>query len=302
MADLLEPHSGASVALEAVPSAPRISYYQRVWHAVQRDPRWLFLGVLALLVLAAIFAPWVAPYDPLKYHPSIASQPPSPAHPLGTDDLGRDQLSRVIYGIRISLTVGVLAIVVGGAFGMLLGIVGGFLGGWVDQLVVIVTDTLLAFPSLILALAIVAALGPSMANLIIALALVRIPIYSRLARGQTLQARTQDYVMAAYAVGTRRWRLIRRHIVPNIFTPILVQATISISLAILDESILGFLGLGVQPPTPEWGSMINAAQSYLTSDPWMMLGPALAIVITVLSLNLVGDAVRDELDPRNTGL
>ena len=302
MEELLRPplETIAPIA-EATPAATG-HWGMRLLRAMRRDPRWAFAVVLAVLVVAAIFAPLVAPYDPLLYHPSIASQPPTLAHLLGTDDLGRDQLSRIIYGTRISLSVGFLSILLGVVVGMVLGMVGGFLGGWFDQVVTILTDTLLAFPSLILALAVVAALGPNIINLVIALGVVRIPVYVRLARGQTLQVRTQDYVTAAYAVGTRRARIIRRHIVPNILTPLLVQATISISLAILDESILGFLGLGVRPPTPDWGTMINAAQGYLASDPWMMLGPALAIVITVLSLNLVGDALRDQLDPRSTNL
>lgn len=273
-----------------------------VLRAVRQDPRWLFVLVLAAIVLGAIFAPVVAPYPPLQYHPSAVAKPPTLAHLLGTDDLGRDQLSRVIYGARISLTVGVVAITLGVAVGGLLGVLGGFLGGWVDQIVSIISDALLAFPSLILALGITAALGGSVLNLVIALAVVRIPIYVRLARGQTLQVRSLDYILAARSLGTRVWPMILRHIAPNIVAPILVQATISISLAILDESVLSFLGLGAQPPTPEWGTMVNSAQVYLTSDPWMMLGPAVALALTVLSFNLIGDALRDRLDPRTRDL
>jgi ABC-type dipeptide/oligopeptide/nickel transport system permease subunit len=272
-----------------------------VWQAVRYDPRWLFVIVLAALVFSAIFAPWVAPYSPLQYHPTAIAKPPSWAHLLGTDDLGRDQLSRVIFGARISLTVGIVAITLGGLLGGLLGVLAGFLGGWVDQSVTIVSDALLAFPSLILALGITAALGGSVLNLVIALAVVRVPIYARLARGQTLGVRSLDYILAARSVGTRPWNLIMRHVVPNILAPVLVQATISVSLAILDESVLAFLGLGAQPPTPEWGAMINSAQVYLTFDPWMMLGPAVALALTVLSFNLVGDAMRDLLDPRTVG-
>ena len=255
--------------------------------------------VLLVFVLAAIFAPFVAPYPPLLYHPSIAAQPPSLAHPLGTDSLGRDQLSRVIYGTRISLSVGVVTILLGGVCGTLLGLLAAYFKGWVDQLITIVVDALLSFPSLVLALAIVAALGPGLINLALALAVVRIPIYARLARGQTLQVAAQDYVLSARACGSRTPKILFRHILPNIFSPLLVQATISISFAILDESVLSFLGLGVQPPTPEWGTMISDAQSYLSIDPWMMLGPALAIVLVVISLNLLGDALRDRLDPRD---
>ena len=268
--------------------------------AVRADPRLLCGVVLVALILAAIFAPLIAPYPPLKYNPAIAAQPPSLAHWLGTDALGRDQLSRVIYGARISLSVGAGAILLGGLIGAFLGIVGGYARGWVDQSITILIDALLAFPSLILALAIAAALGSGITNVVIALAVVRIPIYARLARGQTLQVRALDYVTASRAVGTPAWRILLRHIFPNILSPLLVQATLSISFAILDESVLSFLGLGAQPPTPEWGTMISDAQPYLTgaTDPWMILGPALAITITVLCLNLFGDAMRDRLDPR----
>ena len=269
--------------------------------AFRRDPRLWFGVVLLLYVLAAIFAPVISPYSPLVYHPSIATQGPSLAHPLGTDDLGRDQLSRVIYGTRISLSVGIASILLGGICGTILGLIAAYFKGWIDQVVTMIVDAILSFPSIVLALAIVAALGPSIINLAIALAFVRIPIYSRIARGQTLQVATHDYVTAAIASGSRTSKILWRHILPNILSPLLVQATISISLAILDESILSFLGLGVEPPTPEWGAMINDAQTYLSSDPWMMVGPALAIILVVLSLNLLGDAIRDRLDPRDSG-
>lgn len=271
----------------------------RALHTFAHDPRLWFGVILLIFVIAAIFAPFISPYPPLLYHPSIAEQGPTLAHLLGTDDLGRDQLSRVIYGTRISLTVGVASILIGGLLGTLLGIIAAYFKGWLDQVIIMVIDTLLSFPSLILALAIVAALGPSIVNVLIALAIVRIPIYARLARGQTLQITTEEYITAAHASGTRTRKIMLRHILPNIFTPLLVQATISISLAILDESTLSFLGLGVQPPTPEWGSMISEAQVYLTSDPWMLLGPTLAIVLIVLSLNILGDALRDHLDPHS---
>lgn len=274
----------------------------RLWLVLRefrRDPRWWFGIVLLAFIVAAIFAPQVSPYDPLAYHPAIAEQAPTWAHLLGTDSLGRDQLSRIIYGTRISLSVGLISILLGGLLGTLLGMLAAYFKGWVDQLVAIIVDALLAFPSLILALAIVASLGASLINVAIALSVVRIPIYARLARGQTLQVAEQDYVAAAHSTGTRTSKVLFRHILPNIFSPLLVQATISISFAILDESVLSFLGLGAQPPTPEWGSMITDAQTFLASDPWMMLGPALAIVLVLLSLNLFGDALRDRLDPRD---
>ncbi len=276
------------------------SWIMRFWREFRRNPRLWFGIILLLFVIAAIFAPFVSPYPPLLYHPAISAQGPTLAHPLGTDGLGRDQLSRVIYGTRISLSVGVASILVGGLLGTLLGIIGAYFKGWTDQLITMIVDTLLAFPSLILSLAIVTALGPSIVNVTIALAIVRIPIYARLARGQTLQVATQEYVAAAVASGTRAQKIMRRHILPNIFSPLLVQATISISFAILDEATLSFLGLGAQPPTPDWGSMISDAQVYLNSDPWMMFGPALAIILIVLSLNILGDALREYLDPRSS--
>ena len=285
--------------MESQPAPPDVRWYTRVMRAFRQDPRLWFGVVLLLFVLAAIFAPFVSPYPPLLYHPAVATQGPTLAHPLGTDALGRDQLSRVIYGTRISLSVGLITILLGGVCGTLLGLIAAYFKGWVDQLITIVVDALLSFPSLVLALAIVAALGPSIINLALALAVVRIPIYARLARGQTLQVTAQDYVMSARAAGSRTPKILFRHILPNIFSPLLVQATISISFAILDESVLSFLGLGIQPPTPEWGTMINDAQVYLSTDPWMMLGPALAIILVVISLNLLGDALRDRLDPRD---
>ena len=274
-------------------------WYRQSANAFRQDPRLWFGVVLILYIVAAIFAPIVSPYSPVLYHPSIATQGPSLAHLFGTDALGRDQLSRVIYGTRISLSVGVITILLGGIVGTILGLIAAYFKGWVDQVITMIVDAVLSFPSIVLALAIVAAVGPSIINLAIALAFVRIPIYSRIARGQTLQVAAQDYIAAAVANGTRTRKILWRHILPNIVSPMIVQATISISFAILDESVLSFLGLGVQPPTPEWGAMINDAQIYLNSDPWMLFGPALAIILVVLSLNLLGDAIRDRLDPRD---
>jgi peptide/nickel transport system permease protein len=272
----------------------------RMLIAIYHDPRLLFGLVLVALALAAIFAPQITSFDPLQYHPRDVAQPPSQTYPLGTDSLGRDVLTRVIYATRISLSVAMSAILIGGGIGTILGVLAGFLGGWVERLVGVAVDSLLAFPDLILALAIAAMLGASVANLVVALAVVRIPIYARLARAQTLQVRSLQYVEAARGVGTPTLRLLRLHILPNIFTPLLVQATISISFAILAESTLSFLGLGAPFPTPEWGSMISEAQPFLAgNDPWMMLGPMLALILTVLSLNLFGDALRDRFDPRS---
>lgn len=288
--------------------------------AIRRDPRWLFGLVLVVMIIAAIFAPLFAPHDPLLYHPRSVAQPPNSTYLMGTDSSGRDVLSRVIYGTRISLSVGLISVLLGGVIGALLGMLAGYVGGLVDRVIGVFVDVLLAFPSLILALALAATLGASLGNvsiaipvgfttlrfpvntvnLIIALAVVRVPVYTRLARAQTLQVRSLDYMMAARSLGSRTWSLLRYHVLPNIQTALLVQVTISISFAILDESVLSFLGLGAPPPTPEWGSMITEAEPFLINgDPWMMLGPVLALVLTVLSLNLFGDALRDKLDPRS---
>jgi ABC-type dipeptide/oligopeptide/nickel transport system permease subunit len=307
----------------ATPRAAVIRLAQLFWRAliaVGRDPRWLFGLVLVALMVAAILAPLIAPHDPLLYHPRSVAQPPSATYPLGTDSSGRDVLSRVIYGAQISLAVGLISVLLGGFIGTVLGMIAGYAGGLLDRVNSVFVDVLLAFPSLILALALAATLGASLGgvviaiplgfttlrfpvntvNLIIALAVVRIPIYTRLARAQTLQVRSLDYMMAARSLGARTGSLLRRHVLPNIQSALLVQVTISISFAILDESVLSFLGLGAPPPTPEWGSMISEAEPFLINgDPWMMLGPVLALVLTVLSLNLFGDALRDKLDPRN---
>jgi peptide/nickel transport system permease protein len=288
----LEPRPSALVRTITLPWRMLVAFY--------RDPRLLFGVVLLGMAVAAIIAPLIAPYDPLLYHPTHVAQPPSHTYLLGTDASGRDILSRVIYGTRVSLSVGLAAILVGGGIGTIFGLFAGYAGGWVDRLVVIGADALLAFPGLILALAIAAALGASVVNLVIALAVVRIPVYARLARAQTLQVRSLQYVEAARAVGTRTPRMLIQHVLPNIFSPLLVQATISISFAILEESTLSFLGLGAPTPTPEWGSMIAEAQPFLLGyDPWMIMGSGLALVVTVLSLNLFGDALRDKLDPHS---
>ncbi|HEY7985255.1 MAG TPA: ABC transporter permease [Ktedonobacterales bacterium] len=318
-ADMSDAGAHEPAARETAVTGP-VGLARNVFSAVSHDLRWLFGLILVAMVGAAIVAPLVAPHDPLLYHPQLVGRPPSATYVLGTDSLGRDILSRVIYGTRISLSVGLVSVLLGGLIGTGLGMAAGYLGGWVDRIISIFVDVLLAFPSLILALALAATLGASFGsvtlaiplgfttlrfpvntlNLVIALAVVRIPVYTRLARGQTLYVRSLDYVKAAQTLGSRTWWVMRRHVLPNISSALLVQVTISISFAILDESVLSFLGLGAPPPTPEWGSMIFEAQPFLINgDPWMILGPVLALVLTVLSLNLFGDALRDRLDPRS---
>lgn len=287
-----------TTGVEVQATGTRVARFAQTLNELRRDPRWWLSLVLLVFVLAAIFAPQISPYDPLHYNPDITNQAPTWAHWLGTDSLGRDQLSRIIYGARISLSVGVLSILLGGTTGTLLGLLAAYFKGWVDQAVTVLVDALLAFPGIILALGIVAALGASLLNLVLAISVGGIAFYARLSRGQALQVASQDYVTAAVSTGTRPWKIMLRHIFPNIFSPLLVQATLSISGAILAEAALSFLGLGVEPPTPEWGGMVSDAQPYLASDPWMMFGPALALVLVLICLNLVGDALRDRLDPR----
>jgi peptide/nickel transport system permease protein len=271
-----------------------------VW--LRRHPRLgVFGGLLLLFVLIAIAAPLIAPYDPIKTAPRDRSLGPSWEHPLGTDPLGRDNLSRVIYGARVSLAVGLIAVLIGSSIGVALGVVAGYAGGWADMTISRLLDALLAFPGLVFLIAVSAALGPSLRNSMIAIGVLTVPAYARLARGQVLQAREFEYVTAARLLGAGRGRVVGRHILPNIISPLIVQATLASGAAILAEATLSFLGLGAQPPTPDWGSMMFVASSYLTQNPWFAIGPGLAIFITVFSFNMFGDALRDALDPRLRG-
>lgn len=264
-----------------------------------RRPAAVFGGVVLLTVLVlALFAPWLAPYDPLATSWSAVRKAPSAAHWFGTDEVGRDLLSRVIWGARASLSAGLVAVLIAVAVGLPLGMVAGYLGGWIDMVIGRLTDAMLAIPFLILAIALAAFLGPSLSNAMIAIGVTATPLFVRLARGQVLQARAEDWVEAARSVGNPRARILVRHILPNILPPVMVQATLTIASAIIAEASLSFLGLGQQPPAPSWGSMLNTAQRFLTQAPWMALFPGAAIFLTVLAFNLFGDALRDALDPR----
>ncbi len=270
------------------------------WRTLRRHPRVLVSGGMILfLILVALLAPIVGRYDPLVSQPADAIQPPSPAHWLGTDDLGRDMLARVIWGARVSLAVGMIAVGIGLTSGLLLGLLAGWRGGLVDLMIMRGIDALLAFPGLLLAIAITSALGPNLRNAMIAIGIVAIPVYTRLTRGQVLQLRSREYIEAARALGASDWRIVFRHLLPNILNPLIVQASLSVAFAILAEASLSFLGLGVQPPTPTWGSDINHARAYLTNGFWWMsVAPGVAILVTVLSFNFLGDSIRDFLDPR----
>ncbi len=256
------------------------------------------LMVIALIVAFALFAPLVAPYDPIVQSWTSVRKASSWSHWLGTDDVGRDILARVIYGARASLMAGVISVAIALAIGVPLGLTAGYLGGVIDMLLSRITDAMLACPFLILAIALAAFLGPSLGNAMIAIGITTTPIFVRLTRGQVMAVKVEDFVEAARAVGNPRWRIALVHILPNILPALLVQATLSIAAAIIAEASLSFLGLGQQPPVPSWGSMLNSAQRFLTNAPWMAVWPGLAIFLTVLSFNLVGDGLRDALDPR----
>ncbi len=261
------------------------------------------LILILIFVLSALFANHIAPYNPDQQQVSGALEPPSAAHWLGTDDLGRDILSRVIYGSQVSLQVGVISVALAFLVGTTLGLVAGYWSNsLLEQLIMRAMDGLLAFPALILALAIIAALGPSQAGEFPkstwAIAIVGIPVYARLTHGQVLSARELDYVAAARTVGASDFRIMFRHLLPNVMAPLIVQTSLGIATAILVEAALSFLGLGVQPPTPSWGSMLDAGRGYLDTDPWMVIGPGVAIFLAVLGFNFVGDGARDVLDPR----
>jgi peptide/nickel transport system permease protein len=253
---------------------------------------------LILVVVLAVFAPWIAPYDPLATSWAAVRKAPSAAHWFGTDEVGRDLLSRVIWGSRASLAAGVIAVAIAVGIGVPLGMLAGYVGGVFDAVIGRLTDAMLAVPFLILAIALAAFLGPNLSNAMIAIGVTATPIFVRLARGQVMQARAEDWVEAARSVGNPPTRILMRHILPNILPPVMVQATLAIASAIIAEASLSFLGLGQQPPSPSWGSMLNTAQRFLTQAPWMALFPGLAIFLTVLAFNLFGDALRDAIDPR----
>ncbi|HEV2955234.1 MAG TPA: ABC transporter permease [Xanthobacteraceae bacterium] len=255
-------------------------------------------AVIVIFVLLAVAAPWVTPYDPIAQSWTTVRKAPSAVHWFGTDEVGRDILTRVVFGARASLMAGVISIGIALSIGVPLGLIAGYLGGFVDALISRLTDAMLACPFLILAIALAAFLGPSLGNAMIAIGITATPIFVRLTRGQVMAVKVEDYVEAARAVGNPRWRIALVHILPNILPALLVQATLSIAAAIIAEAALSFLGLGQQPPAPSWGSMLNAAQRFLVNAPWMAIWPGLAIFATVLSFNLLGDGLRDALDPR----
>jgi peptide/nickel transport system permease protein len=255
-------------------------------------------AVVGCFVLVALLAPWLAPQDPLATSWSSVREGPSAAHLFGADELGRDVLSRVIWGARASILAGLVSVSISLALGVPVGMLAGYLGGWADALLSRITDAMLACPFLILAIALAAFLGPSLANAMIAIGVSAMPVFVRLTRAQVLAAKTEEYVEAARALGNPHLRIALRHILPNIVAPLIVQATLAIAAAVIAEASLSFLGLGQQPPAPSWGSMLNTAKNYVDQAPWMAIWPGLSIFLLVLSFNLLGDGLRDALDPR----
>jgi peptide/nickel transport system permease protein len=248
----------------------------------------LGLGIVVLFVVIALCAPWIAPYDPLATSWSAIRKAPSSAFLFGTDELGRDVFSRVIWGSRASLLLGVP-----------IGLLAGYVGGWTDGIISRLTDAMLAVPFLILAIAMAAFLGPNLTNVMIAVGVSATPVFIRLTRAQVLAVKVEDFVEAARAVGNPHWRIALRHVLPNVLPPLIVQSTLAIAAAIIAEASLSFLGLGLQPPAPSWGSMLNTAKNYVDSAPWMAIWPGMSIFLLVISLNLLGDGLRDAFDPRH---
>lgn len=285
-----------AAAAEVLPPRRR----NRAWAKFRRSPSALLGGIVVLFfVLVAVLAPVLPVPGPAETDWSAVRKPPSMAHPFGTDEIGRDVLSRMIWGAQASLLAGVVSVLIAVALGVPLGVMAGYMRGWTDAVISRVTEAMLAAPFLILAIALAAFLGPSLQNAMIAIGLSAMPIFIRLARGQTMAVMTEDYVESARAVGVGHLALVRRYILPNIFPPILVQATLTIATAIIAEASLSFLGLGQQPPAPSWGSMLNIAKNFLEQAPWMALYPGIAIFLVVLGFNLLGDGLRDALDPRD---
>ena len=255
-------------------------------------------GVLLLVMLTALAAPLISPYDPIKSNQRLSLGQPSAEHWMGTDRFGRDILSRVMWAGQTSLPIGLVSVAIGALFGVTVGVLAGYYGGWVDAISMRIVDLLLAFPGILLALAIIAILGGSLVNLMIAVGISSIPDYVRITRGAVLSVKQREFVLAARVIGARGPTIMLHHILPNVFAPLIVLATLGMALAIITGSTLSFLGLGVKPPTPEWGNMLAEGREFLQHAPWVAFFPGAAIMLTVLSINLLGDGLRDVLDPR----
>ena len=266
---------------------------------MRRRGAMLGLGLVVFFIAVALLAPWISPHDPLATSWSMVRKAPSAGYWFGTDEIGRDVLSRVIWGARASLLAGVVSVCISLLVGVPVGLVAGYLGRWPDMIISRIADAMLACPFLILAIALAAFLGPSLTNAMIAIGIAATPVFIRLTRAQVLAVKVEDYVEAARAVGNSHLRIALRHILPNVVAPLIVQATLAIAAAIIAEASLSFLGLGQQPPAPSWGSMLNTAKNYVENAPWMAVWPGVSIFLLVLSFNLLGDGLRDALDPRH---
>ena len=287
----------------AIPSVPtpaaRPGPWLAAWRRLRRRPAAMFgLVVVLLFTLMALFAPWLGLQDPIATSWGAIRKAPSAAHWFGTDEIGRDVFARVVWGTQASLLAGVVSVSISLLIGVPLGLLAGFVGGWVDMVIARITDAFLACPFLILAIALAAFLGPSLSNAMMAIGISAAPIFVRLTRGQVMQVKVEDYIEAARAVGNPPWRIALRHVLPNTLPPIMVQATLAIASAVSAEASLSFLGLGQQPPAPSWGSMLNTAKNYVEQAPWMAIWPGASIFLLVLSFNILGDGLRDALDPR----
>lgn len=277
------------------------SQWREVWRMLKKNKMALVgLGILVILVLLALFADIIADYDTVVIKQNLANRlkGPSAEHWLGTDEFGRDIFARLVHGARVSLKVGIIAVGISIILGGILGALAGFYGGRIDNIIMRIMDVFLAVPSILLAIAIVSALGPSIINLMVAISISSVPRYARIVRASVLSIRDQEFVEAARAIGANNARIIFRHIIPNSLAPVIVQGTLGVASAILSTAGLSFIGLGIQPPAPEWGSMLSGGRQYLRYAWWVTTFPGVAIMITILSLNLLGDGLRDALDPR----
>jgi peptide/nickel transport system permease protein len=300
----MTPPNGTAVALPAPVAVEERRWVMTLKRLARRRTAVFGLGVVITVLLASVFAPWLTPFDPLEQDINQRLREPGwqtaegRVHALGTDHLGRDILARVIFGSRIALAVGFSAVLISGVLGMAVGLVSGYFGGKVDDFFMRLADIQLAFPFILLAIAVIGVLGPSLRNIIIVIGVSSWVVYARVVRGEVLSIREREFVQAAIALGSRDGRVLVRHVLPNAFTPWLVVATLDMARVIVIESALSFLGLGVQPPTPTWGGMLADGRVYLSTAWWLATFPGLAILVTVLGINLLGDGLRDTLDPR----
>ncbi|WP_068498578.1 nickel transporter permease [Paenibacillus kribbensis] len=295
----LEPNNISKTRTNLTHSSVVSGPWRDAWRAFQHNKMaFVGLSIIVFFVIIALIAPWIAPFDYKEQNLVSRLQSPSAEHWFGTDDLGRDLLSRTLYGARISLWVGFLSVIGSMIVGTALGLIAGFYGKWADMVISRLFDILLAFPGILLAIAIVAILGPSLENALYAIAIVNVPTYGRLVRSKVLSVKTEEYITSAKALGANNARIILRYILPNSLTPIIVQGTLGIGTAIIEAAALGFLGLGAQPPEPEWGKMLSDSRQYIQNAPWTVIFPGISIMLTVLGFNLMGDGLRDVLDPR----